>query len=171
MAKGFGAKSSNSSISVESMVSARRGEPLVKIEWGKESGTLTPSEARLHAFGILEAAASAEIDAVVLKWAQQKLGMDLGQAAYLRRLFRDKREAGQMPSCTMNFDGERMTPDEVRRCAIDMLFMAFNIEMEAFLSHFLLTEAGTNEVQVNAVIEELRAMRGLKRIDEAINND
>lgn len=166
MARGFAKKQTLSDISVDSMVSANSGLPMVKLEWGKESGLLTPEEARAHALGIFEAAASAQIDAVVVKWANQELGMDLAQSAHLRRLFRERRETGQMPSCTLNFDGDRLTPDEVRRCALDMLFMAFNTEMEAFLGQFLIDEVGSDEAQVNVVIEALRKMQGLQRIDE-----
>lgn len=166
MAKGFGQTQSERVIQVESMVSGRSGEPLVKLAWGKESGLLTPAEARAHALSILEAAASAEIDAVVVRWADQELGMSLEQAAYLRRLFRQKRETDELPGCTLNFDGDRLTPAEVKRCALDMLFMAFNTEMEAFLGQFLIDEVGSDEAQVNVVIEALREMRGLTRIDE-----
>lgn len=171
MAKGFGQQQQSEEILIESMVSARNGAPLVSLKWGKESGALTPQEARQHAFSILEAAAAAEMDAVVFKWAQQTLSMEPSQAAFLRRMMKDDRAAGNLPSCTLNFDGDRMTPDEVRRCALDMLFMAFNTELEAFLSRFLLEQVGINEQELNAVIEELRVMRGLKRVDELANEE
>ncbi len=164
--KGFGKPKQNPDILVESMVGARSGEPLVKLEWGNQSGLLSPSEARAHAYGILEAAASAEIDAVIIQWAQQTLGMSLEQAALLRRTFRQSREAGTLPSCTLNIGGDRITPDDARQSAEQLMFMAFYTEMEACLARFLMQEVGSDETQVNAVIDELRQMRGLQRIDE-----
>lgn len=164
--KGFGKSEQNPDILVESMVSGRSGEPLVKVEWGKQSGLLSPSEARVHAYSLLTAAASAEIDAVIIQWAQQTLAMSLEQAALLRRTFRQSREAGTLPSCTLNIGGDRITPDEARRSAEQLMFMAFYTEIEACLARFLIQEVGCDEAQVNAVIDELRQMRGLQRIDE-----
>lgn len=166
--KGFGFKPKARTIQVKAMVADKDGKPLVRMEWGKESGSLTPDEARAHALGILEEAAAAEVDAVMVKWMNQELGMDIVEAAMMRRLFRNQRESSTV-SCTLNIDGDRMTPDEVRQCAMEMLFMAFNTEMEAFLAKFLLENVGIDEGRMNAVIEVLREMRGLKRIDELMN--
>jgi hypothetical protein len=171
MAKGFGKPQQQEDIRVESMVSGRNGDPKVLLKWGKNEGWLTPAEAREHAVGILTTAAAAEIDAVVVKWAQQHLGISLNEAAQLRRIFRESRATNELPSCTMNFDGDRVTPDEARQFALDMLFMAFNTEMEAFLSHFLITDVGADESQVNAVVDTLRQMRGLRRVDELMDEE
>lgn len=159
-------KEPRDTIFVQSMVSAGDHAPMVAFQWGKNTGQLSPAEARQHAFIILEAAAAAEMDSAVVQWAQSTLGMDLQQVAYLRQLMRDDRTNGNLPSCTLNFDGDRLTPNEVRQAALDMLFMAFHTEFEAYLSRFLMQQVGVDETMLNTVINDLREMRGLQRIDE-----
>lgn len=53
-------------IHVESGVSLFNGNPFVVMRWGKESGQLSPEEARTHALWILACANAAESDAVVV---------------------------------------------------------------------------------------------------------
>lgn len=57
---------STDEIHVESGVSLFDGKPFVVLRWGKESGQLSPEEARTHAMWILACANAAESDAVVV---------------------------------------------------------------------------------------------------------
>jgi hypothetical protein len=62
-------------------VSAFTGKPFVLASWGVESGQLTPDEARALALRIVEAAAAAEHDALVLRWLQERMDLPADTAA------------------------------------------------------------------------------------------
>ena len=168
MEKGFWQKKKERlSISVQSIICSRTGEPLVLLEWGKESGAVKPDVARAYALSILGAAAAAEADAVVVRWADKELGMASEKVESLRGLFRKQRETGKLPNATIDFDGDHLTPNEVRECALEMLFVAFSSEMEAFLAAFLIEQVGSDEAQVNLVISQLRKMQHLETAETA----
>jgi hypothetical protein len=149
-------------IFVESIVKLRSLDPAVNIKWGKNEGQLTPTKARQHAFGVLEAAASADLDAAVMRWATQKLNMSPKQAVQLLRLFRQKRETSQLPSCTMHIGDEHIRPDTARKRALFLLNNAFNTEIEAFLAVFILEDLERSPDVVDILIQEFRAIRGLQ---------
>lgn len=147
---------------VESMVKASDQSPAVKIQWGDNSGFLSVDEAIAQGMKFLEAAVASRIDAAVLQWAQQSLGMSFENAVLLRRMFRQKRESGAVPSLTMNLDGNHITPARARDSALNLLFMATHSEHEAFLAHFLIQDVKIDIDRVNQAIEDLRAIMGLK---------
>lgn len=152
-------------IQVRSIVSANSGQPLVEFSWGENRGVITTTEARIHALEIFEAAVAAEMDAALFGWVKEKLRMSLEEAALLRRLFREMRTSEPAPSCNMVLgeeEGETLTSAEGRSAALDILFMALNSELEAFLAVFLVQHIRCNADQASAVIEELRERRGLK---------
>lgn len=58
-------------IDITSGVSHRTGHGFVELHWGTESGQLTPTETRLHALRLLEAADAAESDAFIVGWMRE----------------------------------------------------------------------------------------------------
>jgi hypothetical protein len=79
-------------IHVESLVSAQTGKPVVHVHWGPMDGKLTPAEAREHARKIMEVALAAEMDAFVVAFMHEKVGLELGAAVMVLRDFREWRE-------------------------------------------------------------------------------
>ena len=58
------------------------GAPFVVIRWGRESGQLTPAEARAFAMQVMAAAEAAIHDAAFLAWLQDEpLTLDVRRAA------------------------------------------------------------------------------------------
>ena len=114
--------------------------------------------------GLLQAAAAAEMDACLVRWAMEKLDVSREDAGKLLLIFRSKRESGQIPSMTLNIDGDRMTPDEIKQAAGDMLSMAFHTEMEAFLVQLLVKDVGHSAEVANQMIQEFRKMMGLRTV-------
>lgn len=165
MFKGFGTPpepSDDDSIWVESIVGSRELQPLVEIRWGKYSAQFTPAEAREHAYGILQAAAAAELDSALTKWANQKLGLSIPEAAGIRALLKEKRENNDMPSITLNLNGERLRPEMLKRHAEQLLEMAFHAEVESFLVLLLLEDLNQPAESIDYLIQEFREMLGLK---------
>ncbi|HEY9764588.1 MAG TPA: hypothetical protein V6D07_18820 [Trichocoleus sp.] len=164
--KGFGQQDRRSpkepnGIYVSSIVKSRDGEPAVHVMWGELQWQATPDQARAHAFGILEACASAEMDACVVKWATEKLGLTRKEAVQILAHFRQRRETGQTPSVTLNLGDEHIRPETARSRAYYLLANAFNAEMEAFLAALLL-ELDQPPDRVGAIVQEFREMRGLQ---------
>lgn len=157
MAKGFG---KSSAILVESMVASRSLLPAVAIKWGKEQAQFTPKEAVHHAFGIVEAAAAAEVDACFMQWAVAKLGLEPPEAARILQLFRQKRESNP-PSCTMHIGDEHIRPETARQRARILLDAAFSTEIEAFLVMFLIQDLNQSGELADTLVQEFRAMRGV----------
>jgi hypothetical protein len=63
-------------LETSSGVSAFTGKPFVLVTWGHESGQLTPDEARALAIRIVEAAAAAEHDSLLVRWLQGRMGLE-----------------------------------------------------------------------------------------------
>lgn len=162
MAKGFGPQSEEEGISFASGVSARTGMPFIHMSWGKNKAQFTPTELREHAMGLMEAAAAAELDACLTTWAIQKLGMSDSEAATMLLLFREKRLKGKLPSMTLNIDGDHMRPNTVKQAAKDLLYMAFNTEVEGFLVSLMVEDIGQSAEAADKMIQEFREMRGLQ---------
>ena len=157
MAKGFGKANE---ILVESMVAARSLQPTVSLKWGKEHAQFTPREAMEHAFGIMEAAVAADLDACFFRWAMAAIDLEAPEAARVLQLFRQKRET-EPPSCTMHIGDEHIRPETARQRARMLLDAAFNTELEAFLAVFLLQDLNQSGEIVDMLIQEFRTMRSL----------
>jgi len=162
MFKGFG-KPKDDSIWIESLVKSRSLEPAVNLRWGKKEAQLTSQEAIAHAFGILEAAAAAEIDSCFVRWAVETLNLSPTAAMQVLQVFRQKRETDSLPSCTMNLgNGEHIRPDTARNRAKYLLHNAFSIEMEAFLIMFIIQDLERSPEVADQIVQEFRAFRGLQ---------
>lgn len=74
-----------SEINITSGVGAASRLGYVNLRWGPKSGQLTTSEARRHAFAILDAAAAADHDAAVFRWMTERMKTpdDLAAAALI----------------------------------------------------------------------------------------
>ncbi len=168
MSKGFGKSPSSERvprseadrIDIDSMVALRNGEPYVRIQWGKNKTQMTVKEAMDHAAGIMQVAAAAMIDSQLVEWAKNRIGSSPEQAGQLLQHYRSKRLSTNLPSLTLNIDGEPMRPDAIRESAMQMIEMTFGGEAEAYLTVFLLEELGLEPNQVDQVIQEFREMRG-----------
>lgn len=75
------------------MVSASDRNGYVLLKWGKETGKLTPEEARQHALSILEAAEATEADAFMLTFFTERLEVEFQMALQMLRDFRGYRAA------------------------------------------------------------------------------
>lgn len=83
---------SDDMIRVESYVSNMDESPYVRLVWGTMEGKLTPSEARMHALRILEAAEAAESDSLVFRWLKSKVNITgFGERLKVLRDFRQMR--------------------------------------------------------------------------------
>ena len=81
-------------IDVTSLIASRDLRPFVSIRWGQMACQLTPEEARQHAYGILEAAEAAESDSIMIRFLQEKVGLekaDLSQILQEFRIFRGQK--------------------------------------------------------------------------------
>jgi DNA-binding FadR family transcriptional regulator len=80
-------------ITIEAMIASKTNKGMVVLKWGKESGVLTPDEARAHALKILECADSAESDEFLFWWLEHRVGIEeiSARLAMLKdfRTFRD----------------------------------------------------------------------------------
>jgi hypothetical protein len=163
MAKGFGKRpeqSGSDEILVSSMVASKTLKPAVQISWGKEQAQIPIDAARHHAYAVLEAIAAAELDACLMQWATQKLGVSPMEAGQILILFRQKRESGQIPSVTMNLGREHIRPDTARKRAEGLMMAAFGTEIEAFLVAFLIQDLDQSPEVADQIIQEFREMRG-----------
>lgn len=88
---------SDDSIEILSGVSAFSGEPFVQVRWGRESGQLTPAEARMHALHVLEAAEASESDALLVAMLTDQdpegLGLNMATASGFITELRQRRVA------------------------------------------------------------------------------
>jgi len=82
-------------VTVESMVSNRTGEPLVSFYWPKDRDAFqaSPAEARAFAARILECVEAAIGDAFLMRFGVEKLGIEEGAAAAVVSEFRKWRQA------------------------------------------------------------------------------
>lgn len=80
-------------IEVTSGVSAFTGEPFCHVQWGKESGQLTPNEVRQMALLWLGAAEAAEQDAIVFQLIREELEFPPELAAQFIQRMRAIRDA------------------------------------------------------------------------------
>jgi hypothetical protein len=78
-------------LNFESMVSAIDGAPLVKMQWGQESGQMTVGEARAHALHVLEVAEAAEYDAAYWHFLTTEMQVERQEAAFMCGLLREHR--------------------------------------------------------------------------------
>ena len=82
-------------IHVETMVASQSKQGTVVFRWGDLKGELTPSETRVHALSLLEAADAAETDEFIWNWLERiDSGMpDMRRAAILQdfRRYRDEK--------------------------------------------------------------------------------
>lgn len=81
---------SKSTITIKSIYGARERVPSVVIEWGENSGQLTPTEARTLGMRFFEAAENAEQDAFMFEMVKEHLGGD-GPAFGVLKEFREWR--------------------------------------------------------------------------------
>lgn len=160
MSKGFQFKP-DEHLLVESMVASRTFNPAVKISWGKKEAQMSLTQARHHAYAVLESAAAAELDACLVRWATAKLSLSPREAGQILMVFRQKRESGQLPSVTMNIDGEPVRPETAKQGAIALMDAAFGTEIEAFLVMFLMQDLGQSPEMADQLIQEFREMRGV----------
>lgn len=163
MSKGFGKQPPSDMINIASIVSHRTGEPKVVLKWGKEEGQLTPEEAIAHASRIIEVAAGATIDAQIVRWGSEKLGVERTQVSALLQSFRKWRE-GVLPSMTLNIEGESLRPDTLRGSAFQMLEMVAISEAEVFLIDFLRREIDLEMEAIDGLIQEFRESRGAETL-------
>lgn len=167
--RGFGKPKkpkASSGMTAEAIVSAQDGEPKVVIRWENLSGWLTPQEARQHALTVLHAAAVAESDAAVIRWSHECVGLSPEEAIVMRRLIKLKRAAEEQPSCSLDFGSYKLSPDETRKQAMQLLFAAYNTEQEAFFCKFLVDACGLDGDRLADILDSLRASRNLPRWDE-----
>jgi len=94
MMEGEWDKPVSDTINISSVVSSRDYRPFVQLKWGQEGCQMTPAEAREHAYGILAAANAADMDAILVLFLKEKVGLkegaDIGAILNDFRLFRDK---------------------------------------------------------------------------------
>lgn len=83
----------DSQLHLSTIVSARSGEPFVIVEWEGLKGQWTPTEARQHAYQVLEAAEAAEVDAFLLSFFRDKFKLDVARAAVILKEYRAWRDA------------------------------------------------------------------------------
>lgn len=136
--------------------------PAIQLTWGKLKTTLPPEKVREHAISLMEAAACAEMDAAILRWAGSVLGLPPEQGIAFVAAIQKARETGEIPSCTLNLGDESITPDQARARAAYLLANSFIAESEAVLSVILLDGLGFDAERLSLVIEDLRKIRGLK---------
>ncbi len=158
--KGSASKPDDDAIWVESLVRSRTLTPAVNIKWGKQLAQFSPEQARHHAYAVLQAIAAAELDACLMQWATQKLGLGSDDAVKLMMIFRERRNA-PTPSVTINMgNGEHIRPETAKRRAIDLFNAAFGTEVEAFLVAFLIEGLNRTPQVADQIIQEFREMRG-----------
>lgn len=68
-------------ILIESAFGFRTRKPFVVLRWGEMRGQLTPAAARQHALRIMEAADAAESDALLVRFLQQRVGIQEDEKA------------------------------------------------------------------------------------------
>jgi hypothetical protein len=78
-------------ISIETMYGSNTHEPFVILKWGKNSGQLSPTAARIFAFKILSAAETSEQDAFMFDFAKSQIKADDATAARVLAEFREYR--------------------------------------------------------------------------------
>lgn len=79
-------------IEIETLYGANTRKSYVRLRWGKESGQLTPDEAREHALKLLDAAAVAEQDELTVRFFMEKMESSIEQAAMVLQDFRKLRD-------------------------------------------------------------------------------
>jgi hypothetical protein len=164
--KGFGVKQAaleptpEEPIFIRSMVGSRSMAPSVVLKWGDRTAYFTPQEARNNAFALMKEAANADLDACLMRWARQKADVPPDEAAALVHLFRQKRETGAIPSCTMHLGDEHIRPDTARQRSKVLLDAAFYTEVEATLVAFLMQDLNLSGEDADQLIQEFREMRG-----------
>ncbi len=84
-------------IHIESIVSGADGRPYVTLEWGTQSGQLTPNEARMHAMSLMEATDAAESDALIVKFLREKVGASDSAVVGVLSEFREYRTQNAQP--------------------------------------------------------------------------
>ena len=146
-------------ILMRSAVSSNSHKPFVALSWGQQSGQFTPNDAIAHAISLIECAMAAHYDALVYAWAASTLELGDAELVQIIRALRDFRQ-GDYPNCTINLDGERMTPAELIGHGGSLFVMAARAKLEAVLAKFLVTQVKLNESQVNQLILELRDRDG-----------
>ncbi len=80
------------SINISSVISSRDGRPFVQLKWSGDGCQLTPDEARQHAYRILDAANAAETDSIMVRFLQERVGIDFKSIVPILRDFREFRE-------------------------------------------------------------------------------
>jgi hypothetical protein len=79
-------------LSIESIVSAKDGQPYVQYSWSDFRAQMTPEEATRHALILVEAANAAIGDAFLMTFLTEKLDLQPAAAAPLIAEFRQCRE-------------------------------------------------------------------------------
>lgn len=62
-------------IQIETLYSRDKQKSFVGISWGDQAAQFTPKEAREHAFRILEFAAGADQDEVLMRFLRERVGL------------------------------------------------------------------------------------------------
>lgn len=71
-------------------VSAFDGSPFVMVQWGKQTGQLTPDEADAHAVAVIQAAQAARHDAAIMAELQESVGLDRNTAGHFLLALRER---------------------------------------------------------------------------------
>lgn len=77
-------------IEFHSGVSAFDGTPFVMVQWGKQTGQLTPDEADAHAVAVIQAAQAARHDAAIMQELQESIGVDFQTAGRFLLALRER---------------------------------------------------------------------------------
>lgn len=71
------------SLQLETLYSLEKRKSFVGMMWGDQAAQVTPDEARKFAANVMECAAVAEQDEVVMDWLVNRIGADIEQAAQM----------------------------------------------------------------------------------------
>lgn len=89
--------STEKGFSVTALVSQSTGEARLDIVWYGQLGQLTPADARATAWVLVEGAAVAEAEAALMRFLQERVGMQPPQAAAMVGQFRAYRDEAPAP--------------------------------------------------------------------------
>ncbi|NEP13744.1 MAG: hypothetical protein F6K14_26790 [Symploca sp. SIO2C1] len=128
-------------------------QPMVDMQWGKETGCLNVDEAIKHGLVFLEAAIASLTDTLLMKLFIEEIGMESDTVFSLLREYREYRNK--------NFTSN----DKHTQKAIGYLLKSEKEQTEQFLTQFL-QDMEIEEAAINAVIANLGILDQLQDIVE-----
>jgi len=137
----------------------------IRLQWNKEVGLITTEEAEGVGQDLISAAIAAKFDSALVRWAAEILQCEVSAAIALLDEIRKLRSEGNIPSTTLNLDGEHVRPQRVREMALSLLFNAFNAEQEALFAKILIDRMNMPAEAINVCIADLRRLRGISIVD------